>query len=140
MFKFAHFSIDRWMDVVPRGYLAEQSFGHAPQAGIPEEIQSQGMLRQVYLMDLALFIAAERTATKVAAGLTRLADDEATMLFMASQTLDEARHFEAFSTRFEDLGLPPSSRDRLARDYISPAYQDFLDLILAESVTPNLES
>lgn len=129
-FQFGRFSIDRWLETAPRGYLEGLSFGHSPNAEIPGEIQEQGMLRQVYLMDLALFIAAERVATKVASGLTRLAKDEASMIFLASQTVDEARHFESFAHRFEELGLHSEKREKLAKDLISPAYRDFLDLLL----------
>lgn len=90
------------------------------------------MLRQVYLLDLALFIAAERTSTRIAAGLLRLAPDEESMVFLASQTLDEARHFEAFAARFRDLEITTAQRDRLAADYTSKAYRDFFDLLLEQ--------
>jgi hypothetical protein len=128
--KFAEFSIDRWLRNVPAGYLAGTSFGRSPENGIPEEIVAQGMLRQVCLMDMALFLGAERVSTQVASGLVRLAPDEAAMTFLASQTLDEARHFEAFAQRFADLGIAPEQRDRIGRDLLSPAYRQFLDLLL----------
>ncbi len=129
-FKFAEFTIDKWMRNVPRGYLAETTFGHAPGAAPPAEILEQGMLRQVDLMDLALFIAAERVSTQVASGLVRLAPDEASLTFLASQTLDEARHFEAIAHRFEELGLALEKRERLAANLLSPAYKEFFDLLL----------
>lgn len=139
-FHFANFSIDRWLDVVPGGYLKGMTFGHSPSAGIPEEIQEQSMLRQVYLMDLALFIAAERVATQVASGLVRLAPDESSLVFLASQTVDEARHFEAFAHRFEELGLPKEKREKLGKDFISPAYRDFLDLLLETTDAGDFEA
>ncbi|MDF1666567.1 MAG: ferritin-like domain-containing protein, partial [Planctomycetota bacterium] len=139
-FNFANFSIDRWLNVVPGGYLKGMSFGHSPKAGIPEEIKEQSMLRQVYLMDLALFIAAERVATQVASGLVGLAPDESSLVFLASQTLDEARHFEAFANRFDELGLPPEKREKLASDFISPAYRDFLDLLLETTDAGDFEA
>jgi hypothetical protein len=129
-FRFGEFSIDRWLRRVPQGYLRDTTFGHGPAAAIPEEIREQGMLRQVYLLDLALFIAAERVSTQVASGLVRLAPDEASFSFLASQTLDEARHFEAFAHRFHELGLEPAQRERLAADLLSPAYRGFFDLLL----------
>lgn len=129
-FKFAEFSIDKWMRTVPRGYLAETTFGRAESGTVPPEIREQSMLRQVCLMDLALFIAAERVSTQVASGLVRLAPDEASLTFLASQTLDEARHFEAFAHRFEELGLEPEKRERLAANLLSPAYREFFDLLL----------
>jgi len=129
-FQFAHFSIDRWLKVVAGGYLDGTSFGHTPDAPVPTEVQEQGVLRQVYLMDLALFIGAERTAVEIASGLTRLAPDHGTMVFLASQTMDEARHFEAFATRFGDLGLDTSQWQKIGNDYMSPAYRAFLDILL----------
>ncbi len=129
-FKFAEFSIDKWLRVVPQGYLKGTSFGKPHDAGVPGEIREQGMLRQVYLMDLALFIAAERVSTRVASGLLRLAPDESSFCFLASQTLDEARHFEAFANRFRELGLEEERREKLAHDLLSPAYRAFFDLLL----------
>jgi hypothetical protein len=81
-------------------------------------------------MDLALFIAAERVSTQAASGLVRIAPDEASLCFLASQTLDEARHFEAFARRFEELGLEPEKRERLAANLLSRAYREFFDLLL----------
>ncbi len=126
------FSIDRWLRTVP-GYLRGTSFGRPRDAGVPEELREQGMLRQVCLMDLALFIAAERVSTRIASGLVRLARDEESFCFLASQTLDEARHFEAFAHRFSELGVAPAQRERLAEDLLSRAYREFFDLLL-ESV------
>lgn len=124
------FSIDRWLRVAPQGYLRETRFGAPEGDALPEEVLAPGMLRQVYLMDLALFLAAERVSTQVASGLVRLAPDETAFAFLASQTLDEARHFEAFAHRLAAFGLEPARRDRLARDFLSPAYQGFFDLLL----------
>lgn len=90
-FRFGQFSIDRWMKNVPGGYLQGTRHGRAPASEVPDLLQREGALRDVYLMDLALFVAAERTGVKVAAGMARLADDEATVTFLASQVLDEAR-------------------------------------------------
>ncbi len=132
-FQFADFSIDKWLRVAPQGYLRGTSFGRPAGASVPESIREQGMLRQVYLMDLALFIAAERVSTRVASGLVRLAPDEASFCFLASQTLDEARHFEAFAARFAELGLDEEKREKLASNLLSPAYREFFDLLL-ESV------
>jgi len=129
-FEFAAFSIDKWMRSVPRGYLAGTTFGHAPGDEPPPLLREQGMLRQVCLMDLALFLAAERVSTQVASGLVRIAPDEASLTFLASQTLDEARHFEAFAQRFAALGVGPEKRERLAANLLSRAYREFFDLLL----------
>jgi hypothetical protein len=127
------FTIDKWLRSVPQGYLRGTSFGRPEDAGVPDELREQGMLRQVCLMDLALFIAAERVSTRVASGLVGLAPDEASLCFLASQTLDEARHFEAFAHRFHELGLAPEQREKLAQDLLSRSYREFFDLLL-ESV------
>ncbi|MBI3722617.1 ferritin-like domain-containing protein [bacterium] len=139
-FRFADFSIDRWLRVVPGGYLRGTRFGQPTGAGIPELIREQGMLRQVYLMDLALFIAAERVSTQVASALVRLAPDESSFVFLASQTLDEARHFESFANRFRELGLAPAQREKLAQDLLSPAYRGFLDLLLEMTAAGDFEA
>lgn len=139
-FRLGQFSIDRWMRAVPGGYLRGTRFGRAPTAEVPEVLQREGALRDVYLMDLALFVAAERTGVKVAAGMARLADDEGTIAFLASQTLDEARHFEAFAARATELGVPAEVRDRLGLDLMPGAYREFLDTVLAAVDDGDFES
>jgi hypothetical protein len=129
-FRFGQFSIDKWMRAVPGGYLEGTRNGITPGLEVPELLQKEGPLRDVYIMDLALFCAAERTGVKVAAGMARLADDEASIAFLAAQTLDEARHFEAFAARAAELGLPPEVRDTLGLDIMPGAYRRFLDTLL----------
>lgn len=128
--RFGGFTIEKWMKVVPRGYLDGTTFGHAPEHDVPPEIREQSMLRQVQLMDLALFLAAERTSARVAAALASHAPDDASLVFLATQALDEARHFEAFARRFDELGIARADRDRLVDDLLSPAYRGFLDILL----------
>jgi hypothetical protein len=139
-FRFGQFSIDRWMKNVPGGYLRGTRFGRAPAREVPALLQREGALRDVYLMDLALFCAAERTGVKVAAGMARLADDEATVSFLASQVLDEARHFEAFAARASELGVPAEVRDRLGLDLMPGSYRRFLDTILEAVDAGDFES
>ncbi len=139
-FRFADFSIDRWLRNVPGGYLKGTRFGQPAGSSVPELIREQGMLRQVYLMDLALFLAAERVSTHVASALVRLAPDESSFVFLASQTLDEARHFEAFANRFRELGLTQTQRGKLGDDLLSPAYRGFLDLLLEMTAAGDFEA
>jgi len=129
-FRFASFSIDRWLQKVPHGYLAGTVGGRAPGHDVPEALLREGPLREIAVLDLALFIGAERVGARTAAGLARLAPDEGSLVFLASQTLDEARHFESFATRFRELGIPEATRDELADQFMPPSYRAFLDRLL----------
>jgi hypothetical protein len=50
-------------------------------------------------------VAGERCALAASAGLIGCAPDEPSKRFLATQTLDEARHVEIFSQRLFDLGV-----------------------------------
>ncbi len=126
-FRFGRFGVDRWLRTVPGGYLRGTVQGRAPGGEIPAVIREHELLRQIYAIDLALFVGAERAGVTASAGLLRLAPDEASMKFLATQVLDEARHFEAFATRSAELGVSPSEREKLALDLMPPAYRRFLD-------------
>lgn len=123
------FSIDKWLKKVPGGYLDGLEYGHRPENSIPQIVREDGLLRQVYLIDLALAAGAEKASVRVASGLANMADDDASMVFLSTQTLDEARHFEAFANRFREMDLKDETREHLTENYMLPAYREFLDLL-----------
>jgi hypothetical protein len=48
---------------------------------------------------------------------------------MATQALDEARHFEVFSRRLADFGVTPTERQGLMQRVTTPQMRQFYDLI-----------
>jgi hypothetical protein len=129
-FRFGQFSIDRWLKRVPGGYLAGTEHGQTPGRPLPDLVRQEGPLQHIYLLDLALFLGAERAGVLASAGLARIAPDEESLLFLASQVLDEARHFEAFAVRLRALGVDDGARDDLAAAFMPASYRAFLDSIL----------
>jgi len=61
--------------------------------------------------------------------LVSQAPDEASRVFMATQALDEARHFEVFSRRLADFGVGPAERNGLMARVTSKEMRQFYDLI-----------
>jgi hypothetical protein len=96
------------------------------------ELFTDPLLRQVYLIDLAVFLGGEKTSMDAVAGLLRCAPDEASQVYLGTQVLDECRHYEVFCRRMADLGVMPAQRDALVKRYTTPAVRSFYDLILEQ--------
>jgi hypothetical protein len=81
----------------PREDQALDALGEA----LPDVLVRSRPLAEVHRLDLALFVVFEEAALRVSGALTRRAPDSNALAFAAQQTLDEARHHELFSRRFE---------------------------------------
>jgi rubrerythrin len=127
-----NFSVEKWFEIVPRGYLKDMMYGRSEQYNVPEIMMVDGMLRRVCLYDLAIFANAERVAVQVASGLTALADDDATRIFLATQTFDEARHYEIFCQRLRELGVDDEEREFLIKRVVFPKMQEFIDMMVEQ--------
>ncbi|RMH85667.1 MAG: long-chain fatty aldehyde decarbonylase [Actinomyces sp.] len=77
---------------------------------------------------LANYALGELTALEGAGGLVELAGDRRAKTFLATQTLDEARHLEVFTRRMRSLGVddPDAEMERRAH----PALQAFRERLL----------
>jgi hypothetical protein len=64
-------------------------------------------------------VAGERCALAASAGPIGCAPDEPSKRFLATQTLDEARHVEIFSQRLYDLGVKKEELEDAARVGVS---------------------
>ena len=125
-----NFTVEKWFELVPRGYLKDMMYGRSEAYEVPEIMKEDGMLRRVALYDLAIFANAERVAVQVASGLTALADDDPTRIFLATQTMDEARHYEVFCQRLRELDVDDEEREFLIKRVVSPKMQEFIDLMI----------
>lgn len=112
------YSIESWIERVPRGSLKGTRYGHdqaqTPHPGLHEDPR----LRQIYLMDMAMFISTEKVSAQGISGIMKYAPDDATMVFLATQTLDETRHYEAFCRRMRDMGVSVEEQKQFT-DYVT---------------------
>ena len=100
------YSIQRWLESCPQGYLEDTDFGHAAGRGRarppPRATRCCARTRSARTVQL---VVGERCALAASSGLINAAPDEASKRFLATQTLDEARHVEVFTQRLFDLGV-----------------------------------
>lgn len=124
------FDIQSWLKAAPGRRLRDTTFGMSAGNECPHDaVFEDPLLMSVIKMDIATFLIAERHAVHNTAKMVALAPDENTEIFLATQVLDEARHFEIFSRRMADLGVTPDQREKLMKQYTTPAIQKFFDLI-----------
>lgn len=127
------FSIQQWFKKTAWHNLKDTRYGVKTDAPPPrEEIWTDPLLNQVYKIDLATFIAAEKVSVDCVSSLVRFAPDEVSAGHLATQTLDEARHYEVFCRRMADIGVEPGKRDDIVRKYTTPAMRKFFDLIMEQ--------
>jgi len=99
------YEIDTWLKSCPQGYLRDTAYGHKPAAKENPFLFEDATTREQALMGLAHFVAGERAALAASSGLINAMPDEASKIFLSTQTLDEGRHVEIFTHRMMDLGL-----------------------------------
>ncbi|HUL41857.1 MAG TPA: ferritin-like domain-containing protein [Burkholderiales bacterium] len=125
--------IQQWLERTAWRTLKDTKYGHAGiEQGVLPELFSEGLLRQVCLIDIGTFIEAERTSFEAVAGLLRCAPDENSKIYLGTQVMDECRHFEVFCRRMADFGVTPERRDMLVKRFTTPAIRKFYDLVLEQ--------
>ncbi len=116
------YSIQYWLESCPQGYLEQTEFGHESGQKEPDQLLEDPLLREQAIRLTSQLVSGERAALAASSGLINAAPDEASKRFLATQTLDEARHVEIFTQRLYDLGVK----------------KDELESVLAEKTNPNL--
>ncbi|HXZ97235.1 MAG TPA: ferritin-like domain-containing protein [Burkholderiales bacterium] len=125
--------IQQWLERTAWRTLKDTEYGRPRiEKGILPELFSDGLLRQVCLIDIATFIEAERTSFEAVAGLLRCAPDENSKVYLGTQVMDECRHFEVFCRRMADFGISPEERNKLVKRFATPAIRKFYDLVLEQ--------
>jgi len=94
-------SFEFWFGAV-RGYLEGREFGRHPET--PAESLPDAEREQLVTV-LCNYCVGETAALEGAGGLIRIAPNRATKVFLATQTVDEGRHLEAFLHRLGELGI-----------------------------------
>jgi hypothetical protein len=126
----AAYSIQNWLESCPQGYLEGTEYGHAPGAVEPELLTQNPVLREDAVRTTVQLVVGERCALSASSGLINAAPDEPSRRFLATQTLDEARHVEIFTHRLYDLGVKKGDLETTIRQYANPNLIKFAEILL----------
>jgi len=124
------YSIQYWLESCPQGYLEDTEYGHAAGVGEPELVLADGLLREQAIKVTTQLVVGERCALAASSGLINAAPDEAAKRFLATQTLDEARHVEIFTQRLYDLGVGKGDLESTLREHANPNLVKFAETML----------
>lgn len=124
------YSIQRWLESCPQGYLEDTVYGHAESESEPGLIMDNEVLREDAIRSTVQLIIGERCALAASSGLINAAPDEASKRFLATQTLDEARHVEVFTQRLFDLGVRKADLESTLKEYANPNLVRFAEVLL----------
>ena len=124
------FGVQNWLERTPWRTLRDTRYGYRSNIAPPSNLLwKDPLLNQIYKLDIATFLTAEKLSVDGISRLVSLAPDEGSQIFMATQALDEARHFEVFSRRLADFGVCPNERNALMASVTTKEMQKFYDLI-----------
>ena len=124
------YDIQYWLESCPQGYLEDTVYGHAPDQREPEVLFENETLREEAIGTTVQLVVGERCALAASSGLINAAPDEASKRFLATQTLDEARHVEIFTHRLFDLGVKPAELEDVIAERANPNLVHFAELLL----------
>lgn len=124
------FGVQTWLQRTPWGTLRGTEYGTRDDVPPPSElVWTDPLLNQIYKLDIATFLTAEKVSVDGISSLVSCAPDEGSAVFMATQAVDEARHFEVFSRRLADFGVAPAERNGLMARVTTRQMKQFYDLI-----------
>lgn len=124
------YSIQRWLEMCPQGYLEDTVYGHEADLSEPPELLENEDLLEASIAVTVQLIAGERCALAASSGLVNAAPDYASKAFLATQTLDEARHVEIFTRRLMDLGVKKDDVESTITRYTNPNLVKFAEVLL----------
>jgi hypothetical protein len=124
------YSIQNWLESCPQGYLDGTVFGHQPGEQEIELLRTNPVLHEDAIRTTVQLVVGERCALAASSGLINSAPDEASKRFLATQTLDEARHVEIFTQRLYDLGVRKDALETTIKEYANPNLVKFAGVLL----------
>src|SRR4029450_11013338 len=124
------YSIQGWLQSAPQGYLANTEYGHRPGEKEPESLLHNEILLADTIRATVQLVVGERCALAASSGLINAAPDEGSKRFLATQTLDEARHVEVFTQRLYDLGIAREDLESTIRHFADPNLVGLAELLL----------
>ena len=124
------YSIQTWLESCPQGYLEETEFGHRPGVKEPDLLVDNPLLLEEAIGTTVQLVVGERAALAASSGLINTAPDHPSKRFLATQTLDEARHVEIFTQRLYDLGVKKSQLEDTIAQHANPNLVRFAEVLL----------
>ncbi len=124
------YSIQAWLESCPQGYLMDTEYGHEPGEKEPEFNMDNDMMREDALRTTTQLVLGERCALAASSGLINCAPDYESKRFLATQTLDEARHVEIFTQRMYDLGVKKDDLESTLNHFGNPNLVKFAEVLL----------
>jgi hypothetical protein len=124
------YSIQYWLESAPQGYLEGTEYGHEPGEAEPKLLFEDPLLHEQAIRTTVQLVVGERCALSASSGLINAAPDEASKRFLATQTLDEARHVEVFTQRLYDLGVHKGELETVIRQHANPNLVKFAEVLL----------
>jgi len=125
-----NYSIQHWLESCPQGYLENTEFGHPPGEKEADLLLEDSFLRAQAIGLTVQLVAGERCALAASSGLINAAPDYPSKRFLATQTLDEARHVEIFTQRLLDLGVKKNEIDDVVAEQTNPNLGRFAEILL----------
>lgn len=123
------YDIQAWLERAPWRTLKDTDYGYDPRQVANPVLWEDPLINEIYKLDIATFLTAEEVSVSGISKLVSQAPDEASRIFLATQTLDEARHFEIFCRRLADFGVAPAERNELIARVTTREMKSFYDLI-----------
>jgi hypothetical protein len=124
------YSIQTWLESCPQGYLENTEFGHAPGEKEPSLFLENPTMRDEAIGGTVQLVVGERCALAASSGLINSAPDYPSKRFLATQTLDEARHVEVFTQRLYDLGVKKDELEDVIALHANPNLVKFAEVLL----------
>jgi len=114
----------------PQGYLEDTVYGHSPELKEPVILVGNETLREESIRTTVQLVVGERCALAASSGLVNAAPDFPSKRFLATQTLDEARHVEIFTRRLFDLGVKEDDLESTLDEFANPNLVKFAEVLL----------
>lgn len=124
------YSIQNWLESCPQGYLENTEFGHRPGEKEPGLVHQNPVLKEEAIRTTVQLVVGERAALAASSGLINAAPDYPSKSFLATQTLDEARHVEIFTQRLYDLGVKKNELEATISQLANPHLVKFAEILL----------
>jgi hypothetical protein len=124
------YSIQTWLESCPQGYLENTEYGHALGAKEPSLFLENPTMREEAIGGTVQLVVGERCALAASSGLINCAPDYPSKRFLATQTLDEARHVEIFTERLFDLGVKKDELEDVISLHANPNLVKFAEVLL----------
>lgn len=124
------YSIQYWLESCPQGYLMDTEYGHRASEREPDLVVEDPLLREAAIRTTVQLVVGERCALASSSGLVGCAPDAPSQCFLATQTLDEARHVEIFTQRLYDLGVKKKELEDVIQRYANPNLVKFAEILL----------